>query len=291
MSTLASGSNLSDDKSLRPFLVPSFDPADYLNATIPSWTPSYASNQSSSVFLAEISSQTQTLLSQLNAQTNRLTSTLTQLTNEILRSGGKLAYDVDVLRADALSLSDAFTEGLKVDIQRFVPNGLRISAVEDIGSTDTSTALKGLGEDAYEGHDTLKTRTPEYINHLHTLTTVKDRLEEAVRVFGDAMQWTVPPSEVSVLSSFISVSATQSGMNDESQEAKGRGYTEKLKAEILETLEVNTGNAVSLAMARVEAIRTLATVWKGTAEEKVRIRIVEDLTKLVQDKQRALGSG
>lgn len=298
MSLLATNINLASDRTLRPFLAPSFDPADFLNATLPTWTPSATTRQPHSVSLVELSNQTQTLLSQLNAQINRLSATLTQLTDEILRSGGRLAYDVEVLRADTLSLTDALSNGLKEDIEKFVPEGLQhaLETKHRSGSHDASrrlsvlpTVITDVPDDETQDHKSLGQKaTPEYIEHLRTLTTVRNRLESVIKVFGDAMAWTLPPSEVSVKSSFISISAPEPDTNNESQETKGREYTEKLYAEISDIMEsaASGGEGVSTALQRVDAIRTLAVVWKGTAEEKARLKVVENLARVIQDKQK-----
>src|ERR1044072_5480174 len=87
------------DAALAPFLQPDFDPTNYLNDTLPSLSLSSVSSrplkQGKSASLADLSSQTQDLLSQLNAHTTRLSTVLTQLTDDILRSGGRLAYEVE----------------------------------------------------------------------------------------------------------------------------------------------------------------------------------------------------
>jgi hypothetical protein len=98
------------DPTLQQFLAPSFDAADFLNTSLPSLaTSSSQSTRSQDVSLTELSTQTQTLLSHLSAHTTRLTNTLTQLTDEILRSGSRLAYEVEVLRGETLGLSEALT--------------------------------------------------------------------------------------------------------------------------------------------------------------------------------------
>src|SRR4051812_31848501 len=64
------------DPFLQDFLTPSFDPASYLNATLPplqtsSRTPASQASSQAPVPLSELSIQTQTVLSQLNAHTTR----------------------------------------------------------------------------------------------------------------------------------------------------------------------------------------------------------------------------
>ena len=112
------------DPSLLPFIQPAFDPADHLNALLPSLAFPSSQSKPNAVSLSELSIQTQSLLSQLNAQTTRLSTVLTQLTDDILRSGGRLAYEVEVLRGETVGLSEALTDGLRPDVEKFVPSGL-----------------------------------------------------------------------------------------------------------------------------------------------------------------------
>ncbi|TLD25840.1 hypothetical protein E2P81_ATG09497 [Venturia nashicola] len=245
----------SDTSILDPFLQPGpFDAAAYLNATL-----------NPKLNLSELSSQTQNLLSQLNAQTSRLTTVLTQLTDDILRSGARLAYEVHLLRGETIGLSEALNEGLQDDIALFVPE------------TTDSTA-----ENAPPPLD-----EPPYITHLRTLTHVKTRLESVIKVFGEAMHWSLPPSEISSsLSSFITVSDSES----HSREEKGRQFAESLRSEIAHLIvhSDNRAEGHEAALARVGALRELAEVWKGTAEEKARVRFVEGLVSLADGKLREL---
>src|SRR6266516_626914 len=127
MSTRHESDNVSSAKSqyvsdaaLKPFLSPSFNPADFLNANLPQLSVSSTSSQPlrhAPIPLAELSTQTQTLLSHLGAHTTRLSSALTQLTDEILRSSSRLAYEVEVLRGETLGLSETLTDNLKDDIE------------------------------------------------------------------------------------------------------------------------------------------------------------------------------
>lgn len=218
--------------------------------------------------LADLSTQTQTLLSQLNAQTSRLSNTLTQLTDEILRSGSRLAYEVEILRGETVGLSDALNEGLKDDVQRFVPE-----EVDQLKADNTTT------------------QEPEYIARLRTLTLVRLRLDSVIKIFGEAMQWPLAPSELSVASSLISVSAPDVGPEESrSREEKGKEYAQKLRDEIAVLIESGSTpeEGIDAANKRIDELRELAAVWKGSAEEKARTRFVESLTKTVEDRQRAL---
>jgi hypothetical protein len=278
------------DPSLQPFLNPSFDPADYLNATLPSLQTSPGRG---GVPLAEFSTQTQTMLSQLSAHTTRLTTTLTQLTDEILRSGSRLAYEVEVLRGETLGLSEALTEGLQDDVAKFVPNGLdqdlvrKQSRVEANGTRRRSSTVTAPKTPIRE--ESTAIADPPYITKLRTLTLVRERLDTVIKTFGDAMSWTFPPSEVSVSSSFLSVSAPEPGSEMHSTEEKGQQVSKKIRDEIADLLIGGDPiDGIEAAAKRVEELKDLATVWKGTAEERGRAKFVDSLAKLVEDRHREL---
>ncbi|KAI9836327.1 MAG: hypothetical protein M1838_005080, partial [Thelocarpon superellum] len=274
------------DPTLKPFLAPSFDPADYLNATLPPLTCSLpgASRQAAGAgeALSAVSSQAQTLLSQLSAHTSRLSHTLTQLTDEILRSGSRLAYEVDLLRGETLGLAEALTDTLKEDIERFVPAGLAI--------VTSPPSREGEVEHGGEAPLEADPAVPQFLSQLRMLSLVKERLEAVIKIFGEAMEWTLPPSEVSLTSSFISVSAPEAGSESYSREEKGHAVAKQLRQEIADLLQSGkTGeDGLEAAIKRVEELRELAHVWKGTAEEKARVKFVDGLIKLIEDRQRAL---
>ena len=266
----------------------SFDPADYLNNALPPLT--LASNQANlsrgpagAIPLSELSSQVQSVLSQINAQNARHSTTLTQLTDEILRSGGRLAYEVEVLRGETIGLSDTLTEALRGDIAKFVPD--HVDNDKDAGIEESEN-----NEEQAERKEEIAVQGPEYITKLRTLNQVRARLEEVVQTFGDAMEWPLPPSETSIASSFISVSAPESGPESHSREEKGQEVAKKLRMEAMELLDMNGGGqaAIEAATRRVESLRTLASIWKGTAEEKARNRFVDSLAKIVEDRRKAL---
>lgn len=283
------------------FADPNFEPADFLNdslspLTVASLQPN-ASRAPGSVPLTELSAQVQSLLSQISAQNVRLSSTLSQLSDEILRSGGRLAYEVEVLRGETIGLSETLTEVLRDDIAKFVPESssnanTAITAGREADSTEgveepTSTTE---AETAEEQRDTATSFDPDYITNLRTLNLVRSRLEDVVQTFGDAMEWPLPPSEISFSSSFISVSGPEMGAEGQDQEEKGQETMKKLRTEISELLESEGGARAGYdaALQRVEALRTLATVWKGSAEEKARIRFVDSLARIVEERRRVL---
>jgi hypothetical protein len=253
------------DVALEPFLQPQFDPAEYLNATLPALSLSTRPKSANAASLAALSSQTQDLLSQLNAHTTRLSAILTQLTDDILRSGGRLAYEVEVLRGETIGLNETLTDGLKTDIEKFLP-----PPVDQPGP-----AL----QDAEE-------TTPEYISDLRTLTTVRSRLDDVIKVFGEAMHWTIPPTEVSLGASLISVSAPEPGTDSASREQKGKDFAASLRSEIADLITGDPDSGIEKAETRIQALRDLAQVWKGTAEEKARTKFVEGLVRLAEEKQK-----
>lgn len=290
------------DPALQPFLSPSFDPADYFNATLPALQSTTVSQSAKgSVPLAELSTQTQTLLSHLSAHTTRLTTALTQLTDEILRSGSRLAYEVEVLRGETLGLSEALTEGLQEDVAKFVPNGLgnqltrkpsRIETHSTRRRTSTVTTPKTPKTPKTpfkEGSPVNEIADPPYITQLRTLTLVRSRLDDVIKTFGDAMAWTFPPSEVSVSSSFLSVSAPEPGSDRHSTEEKGQQVSKRLKEEIADLLIAGDPiDGIEAAAKRIEELKDLAIIWKGTAEERARVKFVESLAKIVEDRHREL---
>lgn len=215
------------------------------------------------------------------------------MTDDILRSGGRLAYEVEVLRGEAIGLAETLTDGLNVDIHKFLPGDISLEpkpAEEEIVDSDAAAAATddtALGEfplpPALVEDDE---STPEYISDLRTLTTVRSRLETVIKVFGEAMHWTIPPSEVSIGASLISVSAPEPGADNASREQKGKEFAASLRSEIADLITGDPENGAQLADTRIQALRDLAKVWKGTAEEKARIKFIDGLIKLTEDKQR-----
>ncbi|KAF2020784.1 hypothetical protein BU24DRAFT_416462 [Aaosphaeria arxii CBS 175.79] len=299
------------DQSLLPFLQPTFDPADYLNTTLPSLSLSSVSarplkQQQQSAPLSDLSSHTQDLLSQLNAHTTRLSTILTQLTDDLLRSGGRLAYEVEVLRGETISLTETLTDTVKDDVKKFVPNGIQPTPTSpNDGENDGEES--NTPNDANEAPNTsanpppqTQTPTPQqppdqqqpptYITQLRTLTLVRTRLESVIKIFGEAMHWTLPPFDVSLTSSLISVSAPEPGTDAADREKRGKEFASALRSEISDLLTGADDSAAGVAAAevRIRALRDLAVVWKGTAEEKARVRFVEGLVRLVEERQKSL---
>ncbi|KAK3397317.1 hypothetical protein B0T20DRAFT_415890 [Sordaria brevicollis] len=340
------------DPFLHDFLGPSFDAAAYLNATLPplqtsagsstSTTSRSANNQGgatagtqAAVPLSEVSLQAQSVLSQLNAHTTRLTNTLTQLTDDILRSGSRLAYEVELLRGETLSLAETLTEGLSEDVSKFVPGGLSIpeqapapATTPGISTAEGSThqrrlsvavppsqpqpeasavvpATPGASGNQPDAAEEEKPQEPPHITQLRTLTLVRSRLDSVIQTFGSAIDFVFPPSELSAVSSFLSVSAPapsdSASFNSSdpdsiaSTEEKGQKVLQALRDEIsalLESSKSENGDdpikGVEEAAKRVGELKELVKVWKGTAEEKGRAKFVEGLARMVEERHAAL---
>ncbi|KXT10198.1 hypothetical protein AC579_433 [Pseudocercospora musae] len=255
------------DSTIQPFLHPDFDPAEYLNATLP--TPNRSARSSPS---PELSAHLHTLLNQLNAHTTRLSQSLVQLTDEIIRSGSRLAYEVEVLKGETAGLADTLH---RKDIQQFVPARTRHAGDDQLAHAEAEIGCKTFQE-------------PHFLQRLRTLTSVRERLDAVIKTFGAAMQWHLAPSELSLASSLISVSAPEGNDDSRSREEKGKQYAEMLRVEISDLLATGA-QGLDTATARVAELRALADVWKGTAEEKARLKLVDSLQKLVNDRQKTLG--
>jgi uncharacterized phage infection (PIP) family protein YhgE len=272
------------DSSIQPFLEPDFDPADYLNQVLPSLaTSSTGARGIKTAPLQDVTAPLQTLLGQLNAQTSRLSTTLTQLTDEIIRSGSRLAYEVEVLRGETLGLTDALENDLKKDIEVFASQSTEEDGEE--GTVEAEDAGSSEPTAAEEAKKSLNTE-PEYLERLRTLTTIRERLDAVIKTFGSAMQWPIAPSELSLASSFISVSAPDSNDDTRSQEEKGKAFADSLRQEVNDLLAAGP-EGPEAANARVAELRELAEVWHGTAEEKARTKQVDALQKLVDDKRKS----
>ncbi|PHH66679.1 hypothetical protein CDD81_6516 [Ophiocordyceps australis] len=276
-SDYAPKSSHTSDPFLRDFLNPKFDAASYLNAALPplAHKPNEAS-RSEAVSLAELSAQAQTLLSQLSVQTTRLSNTLTQLTDDILKSGSRLAYEVELLQGETLSLAETLYEKLQDDVEKFVPGGLQPDK-DNVHEQDS-------GEHDVDADD------PEFIKQLQTLSLVRTRLDSVIKTFGEAMDFTFPPSELSVSSSFLSVSAPEPGSQQQSSEEKGQQTLKELRDEIAHLLgnSEDPVQGIEDAANRIQELKELASVWKGTAEEKGRNKFIESLAKMVEDRHRDL---
>ncbi|KAJ9660229.1 hypothetical protein H2198_002735 [Neophaeococcomyces mojaviensis] len=267
-------------------LASDFDPVQYLNDSLPNLnltSQGPSAKQSRTAQLLSSSTDIQGQLGRLNAYNARASAELTALTDEILRSSNRLAYEVEVLRSDANGLFDLLSDTLKDDIRHFVADDMLVGPN---GSTDE------VHSEVVQ-HGGLRGPTdPEFMQQLRMLGHVKSRLEEVVHVFGEALKWPVPASDVSVASSLISVSAPELGVVSSAEDDKARTTIRQYREEIVDLLSSEGGGyaGVDAAQKRVSQFRNLALVWKSTVEEKARSRIVDSFAKVVDDRKRALSA-
>ncbi|KAL2382747.1 hypothetical protein RJ035_005996 [Blastomyces gilchristii] len=238
------------DSTLSHFADPTFDPVDYLNNILPSFSLSLSSPQTTTTATATIPTTKDRAASATAASTPVSLAALSTQTQSL------------------------------------------ISQLND--EQQQQSQPKEPGQEA-QSETQPASNEPLYLTHLRTLTNVRARLEQVIHTFGEAMEWPLAPSETSLASSFISVSAPEPGTESQhSREEKGKEVAKKLRAEIIELLDKDTGttdaDGVEAANRRVEALRELVGVWKGTAEEKARMRFVDGLAKLVEERRKVVQS-
>ena len=276
------------DSALHRLQDAAFDPIEFLNSSLPPFSspnvPQYSSKSSKASQIQDAFTQVQGLLATLNAQNIRYSNALSQLTDEILRSGGRLAYEVEILRGDVNGLHEVLADTLQDDIKKLGLGASKLTR-EDDGAAMPTQSLENSMEGAVVNRN-----EPDFIPQLRMLSQVKARLEEVISIFGEAMEWPLAPSELSITSSLISVSAPEPGSDTHTREEKAREAIKKLRSEVTNLLDSDGGGYAGLdaAAARVESLRSLTTVWKGTAEEKARTKFVESLAKVVDDRKRVL---
>lgn len=211
---------------------------------------------------------------------------------------------MEVLHGESQALQEALKETLRDEIEVFVQGGVekhleRPPPVARPRSSTITVAAESQGNGDMEhkqeadGKTTPEIDEPGYIQHLKSLTAVREKLDTVIKTFDSALNWTFPPSEVSVSSSLISVSAPEPSSEAASVEERGQAVSKALRAEILEMLTggTNSADGIAKARAKVEELRGLCEVWKGTAEEKARLRFVDSLQKMVDDKEREMETG
>jgi len=257
-----------------------FDPVDFLNDTLPGLSLSSQTQNSKATRSAQIqttATESLALLSSLNTINVRASSELTTLTDEIIRSGNRLAYEVEVLRGDVNGFHELLTDSLKDDIQQFV----KTEAVAGPSTVDDAEARQIA--------TSTPTNEPEFMTQLRLLGKVKTRLESVITVFGEAMKWPMPPSEVSG-ASLISVSAPELGIQSTEEDDKAQDVLRQLRAEIMDSMGQESAGyrGLEAAASKVEEYQRLAMLWKGTGEEKARLKFVDSLIKLVEDRRRVL---
>ena len=98
------------------------------------------------------------------------------------------------------------------------------------------------------------------------------------------MDWHLPPSEAA-----SSIIGMPSAADNQELERIGKEYMQKQRAEIADLVDASANDvdrdAYNAALQRVEDLRRLAVVWKGTAEEKARSRFVDELENIIDAKR------
>ena len=267
------------DPNLQPFLSTSFSPTEYLNAHLSSPPSGLSKSPQQSQSLATLASETQSHITRLTTQQTRLSTVLTELTDDILRTSSRLAYEVELLRGEAVSLCESLSSQgpLQEAIQRFVPDGLDLapaasSSPSAPGSTlnPTSPAKNETGTDAANPHE------PSALSQLRTLHRIRTQLQNVIQTFNLALSFPLPPSLLATPASAIL--SIQSPNTDPDAENKGQAALSKLKTEITDLMR---GDEKEKAQQRVKQLREVCGVWKGTNEEKARLKWVEGLELLV----------
>ncbi|KAL9608285.1 MAG: hypothetical protein Q9167_006868, partial [Letrouitia subvulpina] len=280
------------DPLLHPFLNSSFSPIAYLNSTLPAPPPASKLQQQQQPTLATLSAQTQSHISTLNAQTTRLSSTLTALTDDILRCSHRLTYEVELLRGEAISLAENLSSrgALVASLQQFIPPDNPSSPLLNTqNGTDHPTPppppqspLTAQKPPAAAAEAAAPATEPPEIHSLRTLLRVRSALLSTTRIFSLALSWPMPPSLLtsttsSLASNLISVSAPPPPQHKASEtpdlEQQGQEALAKLRGEVEEMLLAE--DDLARARARVQELRECVGVWKGTGEEKARMKWVE----------------
>ena len=188
-------------------------------------------------------------------------------------------------------------------IRRFVPGGLSAKVESEDAGTDTTRKVEE-GTTAVVDEEA---QTKQAIERLRTLLHVKSLLQQITQTFNSALSFPLPPSLLaSTGSSLISVNPPSL---DPNAEEKGQTALKNLRREIDDLLALDEGSrgneeelvGVKKARERIAELREVVGVWKGTSEEKARMKVVEGLEGIVEEAvnrrrkvmeaQRATGNG
>ncbi|KAK6525573.1 hypothetical protein TWF281_010630 [Arthrobotrys megalospora] len=274
--------DLLSDPALQPFLSDSFSPAAYLNSSLPPLsTTTIISSSSPTVSLQKLHTTATTLLSNLDAHLNRLQSTLSTLTDEILRATPRLSYELQVLSSDVVSLAETLSSTRTRQLTE---------CLADV-SLDESPNPPMEGTENKERNKSEAASIPgkpQVLKRLETLTLVRRHLEDVIKVFGEAMEWTLtdvqktsiplPTTTTSSLGAYIPPSRSPSPGVMEGRKRSGNNNpatgSDKFTDEISYLL---LNEEVDKATQKVEDLAKLCEVWKNTSEYDARLRFVENL--------------
>ncbi|KAF8468940.1 hypothetical protein BDZ91DRAFT_721428 [Kalaharituber pfeilii] len=295
-----STSSLLADPILAQFLAPSFSVVSFLNSTLPPLAPpstalptqpkhdskaqlqqqlsqpTHISNNPNALPLLQIHPKATALLSALDIQTHKLIVHMQNLTDEILRVAPRLSYEVEVLRGGVVSLGE--------DLER-------------VGSQVATFNPTSVDEDQSTEHG-----KPDVLKKLETLSTIRARLEEVIEIFGNAMNWPppVPSSDNTNIRSdnnlgvhsplYHSFSPAPSPppfikeMNKASNAMKATNKSVYPAAEVSYLL---ASSLIAQARERIDELRLLAGVFKGTVEENSRMDLIDELDKRVKEAEKS----
>jgi hypothetical protein len=295
--TASSSSSLLADPALAPFLSPNFSAKAYLNSTLPPLLPpsvlssASVSKSRNPESLSSLSAKTTTLLSTLDLQTQRLLTTLQTLTDEILRLTPRLGYEVELLRSDVLSLSTTLSTDLRQDIEHFQPPVAENSEepTETTGTTTTDAPPRS--------------NKPDVLSKLEMLATVRARLEDVIRIFGDAMAWPLndSPEEPKLESNNLNPPLENSygvpvpprtPSPIRALESSNKTQRKKSSANpIEEILYLLSCDDLPAASTKIKELKELAKIFEGTVEGPARIAVVEALeSKVAEEEEKKMAS-
>ncbi|KAJ6257093.1 hypothetical protein Dda_7978 [Drechslerella dactyloides] len=299
------------DPALQPFLAENFSPAAYLNSTLPPLAPSS---------LHSLHSSSTSLLSSLDVHLSRLQATLSALTDEILRATPRLSYELQVLRSDVISLADTLSSPRTRQLTQCLADvSLEESSQAQLDAPPATTATtvaidgdKGVGEGAGpqsggngekqpNGGAAAASTKPQVLKRLETLALVRRHLEDVVKVFGEAMEWTLtdtqktsiplPTTSTSSLGAYIPPSRTPSPAifdgrkkpTSASHSSNAGTGSDRITDDISYML---LNEEIEQATQKVEELAKLCDVWKNTSEYDARLRFVENLRWKVMEATR-----
>lgn len=207
-------------------------------------------------------------------------------------------YEVEVLRGDALSLCESFSQSgeLHSAISCFVSQETEDSATSSVKLQTMIPPLRNnvkLPDHDVDSSQVSRTSQPADDSEppmaaLRTLLRVRALLTQVTRIFSLALSWPMPPSLLSASSALVAVSAPV----DPTLEEKGQTACNQIRQDILALLKegdkLEDGkDGAERAVERVKELRVCLGLWKGTGEEKARIRFVNGLEKMVEERMRS----
>ncbi|TGZ85383.1 hypothetical protein EX30DRAFT_337748 [Ascodesmis nigricans] len=227
--------DLLSDPALAPFLTPTFTPSAYLDSTLPPLQPPTSLPTSRPI------PSTAVPLSTLSTRATTLLSTLDVSTQRLL--------------AQLQTITD--------EILRIAP---RLGYEVDLLRSDAVALAEEL--------DAMRVDVPEPdgLTRLQMLSRVRERVEEVVKVFGDAMDWRLEGE----------------GDGDGNGDGEGNGMKRGQNPEEEIGYLIASGE-VEKARERVGRLRLLAGVFEGTVEGPARMAVVEALEKKVEAERRKKG--